>query len=167
MKSRRWRRRRQHAEPELNITAFLNLMVILTPFLLVTAVFSRVAILELSLPASGSGQAGAEEALRLEITVRADRFEVANRGGAPLLISRAAQDYNYRSLGEVLKAVKAQYPQHRDAAILLEPEIPYEVLVQVMDTVRVGSVVQPGQVTKVELFPGISVGDAPRRADGA
>lgn len=167
MKARRWRRRRLHAAPELNITAFMNLMVILTPFLLVTAVFSRVAILELGLPTPGSGDAGAEEALRLEITVRTDRFEIANRGGAPLLISRSGDDYNYRLLGEMLKTVKAQHPQHRDATILLEPDVPYEVLVQVMDTVRVGSVVQPGQVTKVELFPGISVGDAPPRADGA
>jgi biopolymer transport protein ExbD len=35
---------------ELNITAFLNLMVILVPFLLVTAVFSRITVLELNLP---------------------------------------------------------------------------------------------------------------------
>ena len=36
---------------ELNITAFMNLMVILVPFLLITAVFSRLTILELNLPA--------------------------------------------------------------------------------------------------------------------
>ncbi len=40
--------------PTLNITAFMNLMVVLTPFLLITAVFSRMAILELNLPGDGS-----------------------------------------------------------------------------------------------------------------
>jgi hypothetical protein len=83
------------------------------------------------------------------------------------MIARGENGYNFRALGEVLAVVKSQYPQYRDATILLEPDVPYEVLVQVMDTVRVGAVVQPGQVTKVELFPAISVGDAPRRAGGA
>lgn len=47
----RLRRRQRHAEVvELNITAFMNLMVILVPFLLITTVFSRMAILELNLP---------------------------------------------------------------------------------------------------------------------
>ncbi|MDR2877567.1 MAG: biopolymer transporter ExbD, partial [Chromatiales bacterium] len=67
MKARRWRRRRQHGEPELNMIAFLNLMIILTPFLLVTAVFSRVAILELVLPGRGAGEVSAQEPLRLEV----------------------------------------------------------------------------------------------------
>jgi biopolymer transport protein ExbD len=43
-------RRHNHDTAELNITAFMNLMVILVPFLLITAVFSRLAILELNLP---------------------------------------------------------------------------------------------------------------------
>ncbi len=51
--------RRKHGKskeaPELDITAFLNLMVVLVPFLLVSAVFSRITILELNMPA-GAGQ---------------------------------------------------------------------------------------------------------------
>ena len=47
-----WRRRRRTETPELEITAFMNLMVMLVPFLLITAVFSRLAIIELNLPAA-------------------------------------------------------------------------------------------------------------------
>ena len=43
---RKGRRSTNEDTAELNITAFLNLMVILVPFLLITAVFSRLAILE-------------------------------------------------------------------------------------------------------------------------
>ena len=52
------RRRLRHRRPEaeLNITAFMNLMVILVPFLLITAVFSQVAILELNLPTSSGDE---------------------------------------------------------------------------------------------------------------
>lgn len=164
MKLRRWRRHRQQPG-ELDITAFMNLMVILVPFLLVTAVFSRVAVIELGLPSSGELAAG-EVPMRLEITVREDGIEVADRGGEPLLIPRRGEEYNYGSLSGVLKAIKAEHPDLTDATILLEPEIPYEVLIQVMDATRIGTVVQPGTVTRVELFPGISVGDAaPRPGD--
>jgi biopolymer transport protein ExbD len=165
MKKRRWRRHRQQPV-DLDITAFLNLMVILVPFLLVTAVFSRIAIIELGLPSRGEGGAADEVPLRLEITVREDRLEVANRGGKPLLLPRRGDDHDYDGLADVLKAIKAEYPAQTDATILLEPEIPYEVLVRVMDTTRVGTVVQPGTVTRVDLFPGISIGDAaPRHGD--
>ena len=44
--------------------------------------------------------------------------------------------------------------------ILLAPEIPYEVLVQVMDTVRVYEI-PGGAWARAELFPNIAVGDAP------
>ena len=39
---RRGGRRQQQEAAELNITAFMNLMVILVPFLLITAVFAAV-----------------------------------------------------------------------------------------------------------------------------
>ena len=56
--------------------------------------------------------------------------------------------------------VKSKYPDKQDATILLEQDIEYDTLVQVMDTVRVFPV--PGSQWDVaELFPDVSVGDAP------
>ena len=54
-------RRRTGETPELDMTTFLNLMVVLVPFLLITAVFSRITIVELSLPSSAGGVAQANE----------------------------------------------------------------------------------------------------------
>ena len=67
------RRSRSRREPaELNITAFMNLMVVLVPFLLITAVFSRITILELNLPTAQESEASEEEqALDLTVVVRA------------------------------------------------------------------------------------------------
>ena len=45
-------RRRSADTPELDMTTFLNLMVVLVPFLLIGAVFSRMTIVELDLPSS-------------------------------------------------------------------------------------------------------------------
>lgn len=161
-----WRKRHRIEAVELNITAFMNLMVILVPFLLITAVFSQVAILELNLPSSND-QPGAEdpETMQLEVIVRPMALEVGERNGG-LLTSVPLKDgeYDYEGLQDYLKRVKAKFPDKIDASILLEPDTPYDILVQVMDTVRLYEFVDPGaEVVKAELFPEISIGDAPVR----
>jgi len=166
MKHIQGRRKRHKEAPELSITAFMNLMVILVPFLLITAVFSRLAILELNLPTSQSAvnEEPPTPELQLEITVRDGSIEVGDRNNG--LLSRIANvdtAYNFPALSEYLQRVKRQYPEKADATLLLEPEIPYEVLVSVMDTVRVAELVDEvrGEVVRYELFPEISIGDAP------
>ena len=163
MNSRRWRRRHNAEAAELNITAFMNLMVILVPFLLITAVFSRLTILELSLPAPGDGTADADTpALQLEVVLRESGVEVADTKTGLLKALPKDSDsdaYDLEGLSEYLKQVKANYPDITSATILLEPDIDYNTLVQVMDTVRVYSA--PGlTMTPAELFPDISIGDA-------
>ena len=44
------RKNRLEQVAEIDVTTFMNLMVILVPFLLVTAVFSRMTVLQLQLP---------------------------------------------------------------------------------------------------------------------
>lgn len=163
MRSRK--RRARHQEPvELNITAFMNLMVILVPFLLITAVFSRMAILELNLPGPSSESTEPPLEMQLEVIVRKSGFEVGARDkGLLKSISKSEDRYEYQQLSEYLKRVKRQYPDKLDATVLLEPNIPYEVLVQVMDTMRETKVEKEGESVRVELFPEISVGDAPVR----
>ena len=68
-------RRQRIAPEEMNITAFMNLMVILVPFLLITAVFTRLTVLELNLPGSSAGGPDAKQ-LHLEVIIRNDALEV-------------------------------------------------------------------------------------------
>ena len=160
----RFNRRRHSEDPgDINITAFMNLMVILVPFLLMTAVFSRITILELNLPAaaSASNQDKPQE-FHLEIVVRADGIEVGDRDGG--LIKRLplqGDKQDYEQLSKLLQQVKARFPDKLDATLLLEPDTDYETMVQVMDNVRTAHVVQAGSVVSAELFPDISIGDAP------
>ncbi len=157
-----WRRHRSHDPADLNITAFMNLMVILVPFLLITAVFSRLAILELNLPSSGGQSDDLPDTMQLEVIVRDDRLEVGERrGGLLTQLPARAGEHDYAGLTKYLKRVKATYPDKLDAAVLLETDVPYDVLVQVMDAVRMYEAEQAGQSIKAELFPEISIGDAP------
>ena len=160
----RWRRKRLHQAPELNITAFMNLMVILVPFLLITAVFSRITILELNVPqAASSEQVTAKEAaIDLEVIVRHNRIEVGDRKRGLLSSVKTMTDgSDLAEVSELLQKIKARYPDTADITLLLEADIAYERLVQVMDTLRVAEVKQDGKRTPAELFPVISIGDAP------
>jgi biopolymer transport protein ExbD len=162
MKRRLRRRSRLHEPTEINITAFMNLMVILVPFLLITAVFSRITILELNLPAAGSGQAQDENPFDLEIIVRENSIDVGDRdGGLIKRIPALDTGHDIAQLSELLQQVKARFPEKIDATLLLEAETPYDTLVQVMDKVRAAPVVQAGSVHMAELFPEIAIGDAP------
>ena len=162
---RRSRRNRQQETAELNITAFMNLMVVLVPFLLITAVFSRMAVLELNLPGENSAPPEKQVSLQLEIIVRGGRIEVGDRnsGRAAVFVNKDGE-YDLQALGDYLQQVKDRYPDKLDATLLLEPDISYDSLVQVMDTVRVVQQVQEEKIVQAELFPDISIGDAPPAA---
>ncbi len=174
IRSRRGGRRQNDDAAELNITAFMNLMVILVPFLLITAVFSRLAILELNLPGSSTEPVEPQDQVfQLEVIVRSDKIEVADRNQGLLGIYPNDEDgYDFDAVGEKLTQLKERYPDKTDASILLEQDIPYDTLVQIMDTVRVSVAVEDGEddsksLVRSDLFPDISIGDAPIPAGGA
>jgi biopolymer transport protein ExbD len=175
IRSRRGGRRHQQDETgELNITAFMNLMVILVPFLLITAVFSRLAILELNLPGSSTEPVEPQEQVfQLEIIVRTDKIEVGDRNQGLLgIYPNSGDGYDFNALGSKLVELKERYPEKTDASILLEQDIAYDTLVQVMDTVRVSVVIEADEddeqsIVRADLFPDISIGDAPVLEGGA
>jgi biopolymer transport protein ExbD len=164
MVGRARRRRRQDAD-EMNITAFMNLMVILVPFLLITAVFSRLTILQLNLPAAESEPTVNEQLLNIEVIVRKDQIQITDRGtGLLQALPNLDGRYDLRGLTSYLQLVKQKYPAKTDATVLLEPDTPYDTVVQVMDAVRAITVEVDGKLRQAALFPDISIGDAPEAA---
>ena len=149
--------------PELNITTFLNLMVVLIPFLLISAVFSRVTIIELSVPTSAGGSVSTTPNFAIEVIVRKAGFEIANGSSVEAAIPKKEDQYDMEMLSEMLIRLKAQYPEKEDATVLLEPDIEYNYLIQIMDAVRGTERQQEGSeaVQRIVLFPDISIGDAP------
>ena len=162
MKVRRLRKDVAHLE----ITAFINLIVVLVPFLLSTAVFTRLAIIDLTLPAqiaSALEQVKADN-LHHEVVVRADALEVGDRiGGLIERIPATATGPDLRALSQLIQQIKTRFPAKLEATVLAEPNTSYDTLVQVMDAVRAGHLAQDGKVVRSELFPNISIGDAPIR----
>ncbi len=156
-------KRRKGNDYEIDVTTFLNLMVVLIPFLLITAVFSRLTIVELDLPSNASGVAPEQESFRVEVIVREPGFEISNGTSVIATVPKKDDEYDLDELSTMMVALKQEYPDIDAASVLMEPMIPYDYLIQVMDTVRTVEV-----PTDVEdeyelygLFADISVGEAP------
>ena len=142
----------------------MNLMVVLVPFLLMTAVFSHMTILELNLPSPEAGKANSNKpAFDLKILIRRNSMTVLNGRSVIKKIPQYKNEHNFPFLGQVLKQVKAKYDTKTTITILSEPDMPYETLVQAMDTSRSFFTFQNGNIVEAELFPEISIGDAPKK----
>ena len=162
--TRRHRSRREREETHgPDVTTFLNLMVVLVPFLLISAVFSRVTIMDLSVPTSAGGSASNTPNFSIEVIVRKAGLEIANGFSVEAAIPKKDDQYDMEMLTEMLMRLKAKFPEKEDATVLMEPEIEYDYLIQIMDAVRGAEVQVEGsdEVEKMVLFPEISIGDAP------
>ena len=160
MKIRRLRKTAAHLE----ITAFINLIVVLVPFLLSVAVFTHLAVIDLALPAQSNEKLEQLKVddLKLEVVVRPEAIEVGDRiGGLIQRIPATAAGADVKALSVLIQQIKMKYPAKAEATVLPEPNVSYDTLVQVMDAVRAGAQVQGGRIVRTDYFPNISIGDAP------
>lgn len=161
----RWQRKTRRDVYTVDVSAFLSLMVILVPFLLVTAVFSQTSILELQPSDDDGAPAAATESLQLQVTVREVFIEVNHRGLAqPVQIDRSSDSDALTSLAELAGELKERYPQNLEATLLLEPQISYDLLIQVLDSLRIRLAQRGDTLQQEPLFPLIALGTAPDAA---
>ena len=162
-----YKRRTKLDAHELDVTTFLNLMVVLVPFLLITAVFSRLTIVALNLPSTAGGPAPTEEGFRVEVVVRQENIEITNGKSVIASIPNVEGEYDLDTLSDFMVELKNEYPAQESASVLMEAMIPYDYLIQVMDIVRAVQIPiedaeeNEPQFELVALFSEISVGDAP------
>ena len=156
-------RRHKHPAAELNITAFMNLMVVLVPFLLMTAVFSHITILDLNLPPPSSKETvqPKKPPYELRVTIRNNMLVISdNQIGLIKRIPKKNSVHDFAGLKNTLKQVKARLPEHSNITILAEQNTRYDDLIQAMDSSRSFRAQVDGESVFAELFPDISIGDA-------
>jgi biopolymer transport protein ExbD len=168
--ARRYRSKRRKAEAfdtdimhVLNLTPMMDILTVLVVFLLITAVFTSITIMELSVPTNAGISAANKPNFAIEVIVRKAGLEIANGSAVEAAIPKKDNKYDIELLSKMLLRLKAQYPEKEDVTILLEPKIEYDYLIQIMDAVRGANVRAEGsnEISKVVLFPTISIGDAP------
>ncbi|QFU77213.1 biopolymer transporter ExbD [Halioglobus maricola] len=166
-------RMRRHRRPpaqeaELDITAFLNLMIVLVPILLLGMVFSRITVIDVTLPEAALGEPNPEQQI-LEVIIRDDGMRVDYPSGIQLrAIPRTEEgEQNFAMLSLVLQEVKRQLSEKgiekRDITLLPEPDVDYQTIVSAMDTVRSFKALVAAEAVDAALFPDISFGAAPEQ----
>jgi biopolymer transport protein ExbD len=183
----RSRKRHKKEDAELDITSFMNLMIVLVPVLLMMMVFSRITVVELNFPtlSNVSGDENLEQQL-LEVELSERGLDVFYPTGylvknipmidAPVDEDSQSQDANssnakvhdYQQLQKTLISVKqtllANGADKKDIILLLQEDTDYQTVVSLIDTTRSYEDVLITSVVQAELFPQVSLSDAPLRA---
>jgi biopolymer transport protein ExbD len=155
--------RRPKKPAELLLVPMIDIFTVLVTFLLMTAVFSRITIIQLDLPSASAGKP-AEPAFRLEVIVRQEGFELTNGTERIAALPKVNGEYDLKSLGELAVALKREHPETESASVLMDPRVDYDYLIRAMDAIRDAEVPASdgtARLVKVALFPKIAVGDAP------
>ncbi len=156
------RLRRHQAEADLDITAFMNLMIVLVPILLINMIIAHTSVLELNFPDAANSSTDLDKALQLQVIILEDQLVVSdNKGGVIKQIPSRDKGYDFDLLGRVMQDIKARVPEKKDITIMAMQNTSYQTLVTVMDTVRAFQTVLAGSVVYAELFPEVSIADAP------
>lgn len=149
------KRRYRGSNVELDLTAFMNLMVIMIPSLLINAVFTQVSILSVDQPGDGAPQtvtAAEKPTLTLDVGVYPDRFVVSNRGQGQLA---EIVGHDYSQLNKALIEIKKSYPTVSSATLRIDDTVKYQDIIYTIDAIRVVESTQTG--SRYALFPNVQL----------
>lgn len=151
---------------DLDVTSFMNLMIVLVPVLLITLTFTQVSVLDIHLPELTGGTGNSEESeSQLVVKIQKGGFKVYYPEDVliqevPLITTEDRKLHNYAQLTAVMQEVKEQLSDTRSILLLSEPTVDYQSLVSTMDAVRSYKTVLVASMVEIELFPEISLGEA-------
>lgn len=149
-------------EPPINLVPMIDILTVLVLYLLVGTIFKQFTILQLNLPGPAARAVTEQKPpLDLKVTLRKDRLEVSAARGGTQALETLPTGYNLTALAELLTQIKRRNADEDSITLLLEPDINYDALVQVMDSVRVFPAGTEEAERGLPMFPSISIGDAP------
>jgi biopolymer transport protein ExbD len=140
----------RQASTDLNLVPFIDLMSVMIIFLLITAVWTQVSMIQIgsSIYGKKSTDETATPPPRVEVPFRLDVQEAGYQvviGQRRFAVPKVDHEYDQKTLVEKLKQIKEIYPEKEDAVITVLDELPYDSLIKGMDALLVSG------------FPSISV----------
>lgn len=150
---------------DLDITSFMNLMIVLVPVLLLNMTFSTLKVIDLALPELGERiEATPNDQQNIEVVVNENNLELNFPAGVVLqtfdLKSGAFdQDSFQQYLKQVKSTFRAKEIKKTEITLLMHPKSSYDTLISLMGVVRSYPEVVAASVVQAELFPDVSLGD--------
>lgn len=143
--------RRDSESANLDLVPIMNLVSILIPFLLLSASFVELTVVDVTLPAICSSNCGDEiDGPRLNLSVAVTKTGLFIHGTEgvleeeeqgffiPCTTNSCVNDdsYDYVELTRVLALVKDEHPYTEDLILVPDGRVPYNSLIGVMDAAR-------------------------------
>jgi len=136
--------RNRGEDEEVNLTAVMNIFLILIPFLLLTAVFAKIAVLEISLPAgSGGASSGStppeKSVLIILVLTKSGDMQIKSTSTEvqfETIYSKGLEEYDFDKLVDQLKRLKERLPWLETLVLQPEDEVKYEIIIKIMDRCR-------------------------------
>lgn len=161
-------RRAKPVDAELDITAFMNLMIVLVPVLLLGMVFSQITVIDVNLPElSASNSSAEQDKKQVELVINSEQLIVNFPQGIRVktIQKNEAGEYDFKLLSLVLQEIKRQLREQgierKNITILSSADTDYQTIITAMDTVRSYKAVVVADVVNAVLFPNVAFGDAP------
>ncbi|MBC6415896.1 MAG: biopolymer transporter ExbD [Bdellovibrionales bacterium] len=133
---------------ELNLVPFIDLMSVCIIFLLITAVWTQVSMVQLgnSIYSKKTSEETIEPPPFTEIVLRVDvhseGFNLTLGTEKSLIPKLQNGDYDKTSLVQSLKRVKEQYPEKLDGVVSVADDVSYKYLVEAMDAFLINQIPQ-------------------------
>ncbi|MBI4821669.1 MAG: biopolymer transporter ExbD [Deltaproteobacteria bacterium] len=123
---------------QLNLVPFIDLLSVLISFLLMTAVWTQIAKIDVKAaptdPAEPETPPRVVEPIGLNVVVGQMGYAVTVAGRPPADIPRRGELWDAPALEKALGALRLEFPLNEDIQITCEDNVPYEELVRVMDS---------------------------------
>jgi biopolymer transport protein ExbD len=121
---------------DLNLIPYIDLLTCMVSFLLITAVWTQLARIDVQ--QKGQGQAGDPSEvpppqLKLVLVVTQDGYTLVSGVGEQQQIPKKESKYDTRKLGEFLRKIKQRFPDKNDIHVASEDNIQYTDIVLTMD----------------------------------
>jgi biopolymer transport protein ExbD len=124
-------------DAELNLVPFIDLLVCCICFLLITAVWTQMARIEVNQKGKGSAAKKKQDQppemkVKITILVGEDGYTLT-AGGSREVLSKQGEAYDTTALGKKLRDLKVRLPKKNDVTVAVEDGIQYKHIIKAMD----------------------------------
>ncbi|MHB8481248.1 MAG: ExbD/TolR family protein [Nitrospiria bacterium] len=135
------KKRRAQTDEAIHIVALWNLMLILIPFLLLSAAFSKTSVLNLMIPSPSLAapvhqQPASPPKEPIHLTIKNGGFTLNQGLSWEKTILNRSNQYDYNTLSSALRELKERNPKEENITLSSAARVPYEVIIQAMDQCR-------------------------------
>ncbi len=162
----------------MDLTPIMCLFIILVPLLLLSAVFERLAALQVHLPEASTieetekPKEGPSGIIELRLLLKEDGLGLEGTlshdpsGKEKEIYEDLSYDFPLRGdlydldgLQQSLLELKRQYPRHEEIVFIVDDKVSYDVIVQAMDACRREYYAEEGKKRSRPLFPEIALSE--------